>query len=672
MIGVGEGGKRGLKTYGEKRAQDIFDFKGSSDGEDDVFERRVLGSGGRVRRTEDVHGGKKRKGGARDNACHEGKGTQEDELHGNANEAVSHPSNGDRQDKNGVTLSLHSSMLPPTLPHGLPPEPSTVSTVPFTSSAYSTPKETGSFEGHLSDDRMPTPTVSSKSRSDAEKPASSGHTSVKPQRQSHTEVEELSPSFEKLSPPESRESSRPSKCGRTEEDSDVLPSMRENGVIEEVTTQRGQTHVLPSMVDTLIQSLPYTADRVAIEKILAECGGNINLAASRLLDAIEQAGGHDELSFPTSSVAVSSAKRRSFKADKNQTQQHQNHKDELGSDDINIGLPKEQYQPRPSRSRSGQAEKDELVVPVDFSKRPEALGKAKKSKRRKTTALAKASPKYEEEDEEEDEEVVQLFNATKCTKSTETDSKSTVDTTKPAKIEMEETNQDTRSDCDAAKHPAPKKQRGRPQKQANEVPEEQQPLDNLDGDPIADLVEEPPMKEPPIVSKPKKQRGRPQKKPVDTSEEPIFVDSEEEEPNEDPAEGNGNSNGEAKSAAKKQRGRPKKSAPKVSEDLDSNHEDPLASPKKSHKPKPSGTTSEPPILNGDHPETPQSLPDTAQKEPLTETQPKSPNKPPPVPSTPNKPKGPDKHSPLQSSKVRYRVGLSKRARIEPLLRVVRK
>jgi hypothetical protein len=35
-------------------------------------------------------------------------------------------------------------------------------------------------------------------------------------------------------------------------------------------------------------------------------------------------------------------------------------------------------------------------------------------------------------------------------------------------------------------------------------------------------------------------------------------------------------------------------------------------------------------------------------------------------------KGPDKHSPLNSGKVPYRVGLSKRAKIEPLLRILKK
>ncbi|KAI4637031.1 hypothetical protein J4E93_010697 [Alternaria ventricosa] len=56
-------------------------------------------------------------------------------------------------------------------------------------------------------------------------------------------------------------------------------------------------------------------------------------------------------------------------------------------DDLaNIGLPKEQYKPRPSRSRSLRVEEEQ---PIDYSVRPE---KAKKvSKRRQTTATADAS-----------------------------------------------------------------------------------------------------------------------------------------------------------------------------------------------------------------------------------------------------------------------------------------
>ena len=78
--------------------------------------------------------------------------------------------------------------------------------------------------------------------------------------------------------------------------------------------------------------------------------------------------------------------------------------DELGSDDPAIGLPKDEYQPRPSRSRGNQNE-DELMIPKNFSKRPEAVakGKRKLKSRRKTTALAKPSPKVEISDDDEDE-----------------------------------------------------------------------------------------------------------------------------------------------------------------------------------------------------------------------------------------------------------------------------
>ncbi|KAI4233168.1 MAG: hypothetical protein LQ352_008276, partial [Teloschistes flavicans] len=60
------------------------------------------------------------------------------------------------------------------------------------------------------------------------------------------------------------------------------------------------------------------------------------------------------------------------------------------ADDLMPDLPVEQYQPRPSRSRSART-MDDLIVPSDFSKRPEALAKKKekgkeKVKRGKSTA----------------------------------------------------------------------------------------------------------------------------------------------------------------------------------------------------------------------------------------------------------------------------------------------
>ena len=58
--------------------------------------------------------------------------------------------------------------------------------------------------------------------------------------------------------------------------------------------------------------------------------------------------------------------------------------DELGSEEEIVGLPKEHYQPRPSRFRESGAA-DELVSAIDFSKRPESTAKTNtKLKRRKT------------------------------------------------------------------------------------------------------------------------------------------------------------------------------------------------------------------------------------------------------------------------------------------------
>jgi hypothetical protein len=55
--------------------------------------------------------------------------------------------------------------------------------------------------------------------------------------------------------------------------------------------------------------------------------------------------------------------------------------DDIDEDDLNIGLPEEHYKPRPSRSRSAQTGKGD---PIDYSKRPEQLVK-NNLKRRKTT-----------------------------------------------------------------------------------------------------------------------------------------------------------------------------------------------------------------------------------------------------------------------------------------------
>ena len=663
-----------MRTYGSQKEQDIFEYRESNDGEEERFGAIGTGDFRNLRGNEGLRGSGEGTDDVRDAAGHERVRSYEDALYRNEDKSNSLLSNGDHQDK---IYSLHSSMLPPTIPHGHQSEPSTISTVPFTSPAHSTPKETVSFEFHGSGDRMPTPTVSSKSRSDAEKEFSSRQSSVQSKKRSITEMEEdkPSPSFKKLSQLENNNPPHPNKTSRTEGASDRLPSTTGRPVIEEDIAQNEKSHGLPSMIDDLMQSLPYRVDRAAIEKTLDECGGNVNLAASRLLDATEQGADFDELSLPVSSLAASSAKTRSSKPDKKSQRGDAHHNDELGSDDVHIGFPKEQYQPRPSRSRSGRVDGEDLVVPVDFSKRPETLGKTKRSKRRKTTALAKPTPKYEDEGEGE-EEVVPLFSVPTPAKSVDSNVKIT---TKPGNLDttgVDPIGQSEHGALLAAGKPASKKQRGRPHKKMA-VPQDEIPelFDDGNEDLIAKIAEEFPTKETLEISKspePKRQRGRSQKKAVEEALQELlpFENDGEQSAREVPEDQD--TDNPKPAAPKKQRGRPKKNPLKASEEdvLSDNQEPPPL--QKPDKRKPSTTLIEPPILNDDSDDVLQPPSDTRPKEPLTETQPKSPQKAPPPPSTPNKAKGPDKHSPLQSSKVRYRVGLSKRARIEPLLRVVRK
>ncbi|KAL8940073.1 MAG: hypothetical protein Q9216_003011 [Gyalolechia sp. 2 TL-2023] len=102
--------------------------------------------------------------------------------------------------------------------------------------------------------------------------------------------------------------------------------------------------------------------------------------------------GEDELSLPATGFPRSKGKRAKSRDDESKTPLTRAcQTEELGSDDLVSDLPKENYQPRPSRSRFALAV-DDLVIPEDFSKRPEALAKSKKtSKRRNTTAFEEGS-----------------------------------------------------------------------------------------------------------------------------------------------------------------------------------------------------------------------------------------------------------------------------------------
>ncbi|KAL8645727.1 MAG: hypothetical protein Q9210_006549 [Variospora velana] len=93
-------------------------------------------------------------------------------------------------------------------------------------------------------------------------------------------------------------------------------------------------------------------------------------------------GGHDELSLS----AANSPHGKGAVGRRHETAVLKSIQlDDSGSENLMPDLPQENYRPRPSRSRSALTS-DELLIPEDFSKRPEALAKSKgKSKRRRTT-----------------------------------------------------------------------------------------------------------------------------------------------------------------------------------------------------------------------------------------------------------------------------------------------
>ena len=275
--------------------------------------------------------------------------------------------------------------------------------------------------------------------------------------------------------------------------------------------------------------------------------------------------------------------------------------EEPGSDEAVIGIPKEHYQPRPSRSRSRKDE--DLVIPLDFSKRPEAaLKPKKKSKRSKTTAFLELIPK-EDETEDDDEPLPAVPE---------------LDIPKFEHTKMSENNKgtlgmdDTESPVTTVK--GAKKQRGRPKKAARHSGiNEAQVYNVIDREVI--FVEK-------VLSD--EDSARPRERPAQSS---VVVDESSQ----------GRKAGDATDAEISQPSVPGK-ANKPLREIDGNC-----------------MLSKTPEKSEDHK-------GTIGKD----TAPKTPQK-----SSPHE-KGPDKHSPISTGVVKYRVGLSKRARIEPLLRIVRK
>lgn len=317
--------------------------------------------------------------------------------------------------------------------------------------------------------------------------------------------------------------------------------------------------------------------------------------------------------------------------------------DRLYSDNVTTDLPVEKYQPRPSRSRSGQLDAD-LLVPVDFSKRPEATVKGKrKNKRRKTTA-------FEQLVHEEDEMDVFQVNIASLKHAEPLIPVAKVDDVEERFIE--------------------------PLIPPSKVNDEAANLNSA----RVDLLEEG------LKAPPAKKRGRPKKQ--------VQEARDREEPIQDPSSPTKSSKIAPSSRLTKRKA---KISTSLDSDLSSAEENPL--PQNSDPPNPDISQPYPPPFTV---RPPQPSPTHSHKAPSSPNKTRSPSpsnitntinpdlKAHPTLQTPPKPargsygngngngdgnsshKGPDKHSPISSGKVAYRVGLSKRARIEPLLRILRK
>ena len=302
--------------------------------------------------------------------------------------------------------------------------------------------------------------------------------------------------------------------------------------------------------------------------------------------------------------------------------------DELGSDEAAVGLPAEHYQPRPSRSRANRTV-DDLVLAIDYSKRPEAVVKAR-NKRRKTDGdqLAAAEEK--------------------------------VDVGLTGSWAIAKTEQNEQQNYSPQKHNSEGIPVARVVKVGGSIEEEDIAISVVDSE------------------LPKKRRGRPKKQNTTDddsqvmqkiSQDVIGVVDDADMP----------STTTTGSIAKKPRKRKKtQESVAISEEIVIEDDESTSVPQKIVQ-EHDHATKEDTILEDSQnmvniikaPVQPVKTKTQLNQDTSEASDTTHPN---PPPETPKKAvaKAPGKHSPLNTGKVPYRVGLSKRARIEPLLRVLRK
>ena len=361
---------------------------------------------------------------------------------------------------------------------------------------------------------------------------------------------------------------------------------------------------------------------------------------------------HDELSLltcdPDSTITTS---KETLRCDNNKKRKKEQ-VEEPGSDDTAIGIPKDQYQPRPTRSRYGCA--GEVLELTDFSKRPKVVGKRKREfQRRKTTAFQELVPKSEDDDDEDNVELPRILPIvkTKLAPNSSARKKLTADLRENIDgicIQSCTKGQEPREAQKADK-------RGRPRK-VDQVMSNIDPAEQID-----DLVHKGVDGEHAIIN------------PADGN---VTFNTLEQT---NSCEMN-NAPGHAHTShVELETGKTTLTIKKLRKKSTATKDQVAAVSHKNVR----GSMEERGIAGEDGDLRSQILGETQGKAKTSETAmnnlpsisaTKTTDVPPETPrkATSATQRGPDKHSPINSGTVAYRVGLSKRARIEPLLRMVRK
>ena len=587
--------KKSLKTYG-KSSQDIFEFHGGSDGELDTTPRMSLG-----RKPEKSKSNEKKR---IDRAVN---------RRGSQNEGVLRKtmtsSNGDpellsteprRHDVSSAAeqeRSLQSSMPPPA-------SKSTSLDQSQRSQKGKMPKTADLLASESSTSSVLPPAAATYPEAHSDDQFSALMRPV-----GGTDDEDCSQDLAKsvkLQSMRSDEAMRRNDLGLTENASssssavDILPSMTVNdeGTSRSNVSAEFNLRLGNSLVGSALE--PHMSMTIN-PAVLLPASTDMDSAQDELSLSVPEAAGPHMVKPP--------------KAPKRKRATDEEPLDELDFDDNALGVPKEHYQPRPSKRRAGGGD-NEIIVPTDFSKKPEAIAKNKrKTKRHKTTAFQELLPK----DEDDDEEITVVPDPRFEIPEKKTPKLST-ESDQPD-LEMHDNTKDIRPEAQTEPKQAPKstgqKKRGRPKKVATNLFEETI-VDDIEADDNYDGIEI----DEHVVSATIKSR-----KKTKTKETALPIVDQQDDTN----------NG----------------APAVQDDSEA----------------PSADTR---ILNETNGN---SMPPNPTTQSSPSTSPAKANAAPP--ETPHKPttplpKGPDKHSPISSGKVAYRVGLSKRARIAPLLRIVRK